>query len=234
MSFSEALRKKKSEGKIPVVVDFKCISPGAGRLIESDKAPEYARKMEEAGAPAISVVTEPKDFGGSLDLLRNIVDVVNIPVLRKDFIRTREEIDISIDCGADAVLLMCSVMSEEEMRDCYSYAVMKGIEPLVETHTLQEMKLAASLGAKLVGINNRNILQLEKDGGTVETTRGLMKEGFGSATERPFLISESGILTPEDVETAIKSGMDAVLIGTAVWKAENPFEYLKELSEKTW
>lgn len=223
--FSSSLKEKKKDGLVPVIVDFKCISPGEGRLFDEKDAVRNALKMIEAGAPAISVVTEPTDFGGSLDMLRAIVDAVDVPVLRKDFIRTKEAIDETIECGASAVLLMCSVMSAEQMVICYNYALERGIEPLVETHTEAEIEFAASLGAKLMGINNRDILRLEKDGGTVSTTQGLA----GSKPEGAFLISESGILTPEDVRRAIDSGADAALVGTAIWKAEDPFAYYKEM-----
>ena len=228
--FRQSIIDKKQGNGIPVIVDFKCISPGEGRLIESKDAPELAKKMQEAGVPAISVVTEPNDFGGSLEMLEKVVDAVDIPVLRKDFIRTKEEIDVSISCGASAVLLMCSVMSRDAMRMCYSYALEKGIEPFVETHNPEEMKFALELGAKLMGINNRNILELEKDGGTVDTTVEVMKQLRGDIEQSGrILVSESGILTPEDAVSAIESGADAVLIGTAIWKSENPFEFVKRL-----
>ena len=225
--FRQSIIDKKTENVIPVVVDFKCISPGEGRLIMPEDAPSLARKIQEAGVPAISVVTEPNDFGGSLEMLERIVQAIEVPVLRKDFIRTKEEIDVSIKCGANAVLLMCSVMSEDDMRMCYDYALEKGIEPFVETHSIKEMELANELGAKLMGINNRNILELEKDGGTVSTTMNLMRQV--QKDESKVLVSESGILTPEDARNAIDSGADAVLIGTAIWKAQKPVEYLKKL-----
>lgn len=231
--FSESLINKKMSGKaIPVIADIKCISPGEGRLIDIADAPSSAKMMEEAGAPAISVVTEPGDFGGSIDLLERITAEVSIPVLRKDFIRSKDEIDISIRCGASAVLLMCAVMNEKTMRMCYSYCLERGIEPLVETHTPEELAFAKELGAKLIGINNRNILQLEKDGGTVETISNMLEEVRKLKEEKPdvVLVSESGILTPEDVRTAVSCGADAALVGTAIWKAEDPAGYYKKLS----
>ena len=233
MSFRESLINKKKEGVTPVITDFKCISPGEGRLLTQEEAVRRAVEFEAAGAAAISVVTEPKNFGGSLEILRNITKSVSIPVLRKDFIKTTDEIDISIEYGASAVLLMCSVMTREEMKRCYSYALEKGIEPLVETHTPEEMDFALELGALLMGINNRDILRLEKDGGTVSTTRNIMKDEVVHKNPDRVLISESGILTPEDVRTALESGADAVLIGTAIWKAEDPIDYFRELTSVT-
>lgn len=228
-SFRESIIRKKMEPGTPVITDFKCISPGEGRLLTQEEAVRRAAEIEAAGAAAISVVTEPVDFGGSLKLLSDIVERVSIPVLRKDFIRTSEEIDISIEHGASAVLLMCSVMSRDEMKDCYSYALERGIEPLVETHTAEEMLFAEELGATLIGINNRDILKLEKDGGTVSTTLNMMSTGQLKNPDR-VLISESGIMTADDVRAAIGAGADAVLIGTAIWKAEDPIEYYKKLA----
>ena len=230
MSFRESLINKKKEGVTPVITDFKCISPGEGRLLTQEEAVSRAVEFEAAGAAAISVVTEPKDFGGSLEFLGNITKSVSIPVLRKDFIKTIEEIDISIEYGASAVLLMCSVMTREEMKRCYSYALEKGVEPLVETHTPEEMSFALELDALLMGINNRDIPRLEKDGGTVSTTKNMMKDGGFDKDPDRVLISESGILTPEDVRVAVDSGADAVLIGTAIWKAADPVGYYRELS----
>ncbi|WP_173472620.1 indole-3-glycerol-phosphate synthase [Eubacterium ruminantium] len=234
--FSESLKNRKNEGRLPVIVDFKCVSPGVGRLIDEHDAHYLAQMIEDAGAPAISVVTEPNDFGGSIRLLKDIRRLVDIPILRKDFIRDTKEIDRSIDAGADSVLLMCSVMSEEEMKICYEYAVEKGIEPFVETHNLEEIALAKNLGAKLVGINNRNILKLEKDGGTVDTTASLLGSGNGDNRKEDlfgkdvFLVSESGILSADDAKKAVSSGADAVLIGTAIWKASYPIEFYRELT----
>ena len=222
--FSESLKKKRQSGFIPVVVDFKCISPSDGRLIKPEEAPGLAKKFETAGAAAISVVTEPNDFGGSLDMLKQIVKAVNIPVLRKDFIRTKEEIDISLECGAKAVLLMCSVMSKEDMKICFEHALKKGIEPLVETHNEEEMQLARELGAEFIGINNRDILNLEKDGGTVSRTVGILKK---QENDKAFYISESGLITKEDVLSAFNAGADGVLIGTGIWKAADPVEQFR-------
>lgn len=222
--FTDSLRKKRRDGFIPVVVDFKCISPSDGRLIYAEDAPRLALELEAAGAPAISVVTERNDFGGSLEMLKSVVQAVSIPVLRKDFIRTKEEIDISVECGAKAVLLMCSVMSREDMKICYEYALKKGIEPLVETHNEEEMRLAKELGAEFIGINNRDILNLEKDGGTVSRTVGILKK---QEHDKVFYISESGLITKEDVLSAISAGADGVLIGTGIWKSEDPVGQLR-------
>lgn len=226
--FTDALRRCSRAGDVPVIPDFKVFSPSDGPLFQGRDILDAAKQMERAGAPALSVVTESKEFHGSLELFRQIAAAVRVPLLRKDFIRTPEDLAQTARCGAAAVLLICSCMDEIQLRMLYDAALEYGLEPLVETHSVQELELAASLGAQLVGINNRDILQLERDGGTVETTAklGLHKP------DGAFLISESGIQTPMDVQSALKSGADAVLVGTAIWKAADPFAFYRRLSAK--
>lgn len=227
MKFTEALRRCAQSGRVPVIPDFKMISPSDGLLFEERDVIGAAREMEHAGAPALSVVTEEKDFGGSAELLSKIAEAVSIPILRKDFVSNKDDIRETAQMGASAILLICSCMSEKTLRELYHASLELGIEPLVEAHSEAELQLAASLGAQLVGINNRDILALERDGGTVATTARLS----AAKPKGAFLISESGITSAEDVRTALKSGADAVLIGTAIWKADDPFTFYKELSE---
>ncbi len=225
--FKESLISYKSKKNIPLIVDFKCISPGEGLLFTRENALDNAKLVESLGVPAISVVTEPEEFGGSLEMLEELADSIEIPILRKDFIKSREDIKISRECGASSVLLIASCMSADELTEYFHYANEIGIEPLVETHDESEMALATELGATLVGINNRNILELEKDGGTVSTTTGLA----GLKKEDMFLISESGILSYEDAVSAVNSGADAVLIGTAVWRAPSPANFIRQFTD---
>jgi len=174
----------------------------------------------------MSVVTEPKDFGGSLELLRNIVDATCLPILRKDFITTTDDLKISLDHGAAAILLMCATQTEKSLFELNEAALRLGLEPLVETHTLAEMQLARKLGATLVGINNRDITRRERDDGTVTNTRNLAefarkRDQCDPQPANAVLISESGINTPEEARQAVDAGADAVLIGTALWQAED-------------
>ena len=226
MRFTEALRECAYSGYVPVIPDFKIISPADGPLFEGRDVIEAAKAMESAGAPALSVVTEGTQFGGSAKILSQIAEVVNIPILRKDFIKMRGDVEATIRMGASAILLICSCMSEETFRELYHTSLELGITPLVETHSETELQLAASLGAELIGINNRDILTLERDGGNVSTTAKLAV----AKPKNAFLISESGIQNSEDVRIALRSGADAVLVGTAIWKSEDPFAYYRELS----
>lgn len=215
--FSDALVTRKQAGFLPVIPDIKCTSPKEGDLLRGRDPVEAAKLLAEAGAPALSVVTEPKDFGGSTELLRQIAAATQLPVLRKDFITSVDDLKLTKDCGAEAILLICATQPQPMLRKLYEEALKIGLQPLVEAHTQEELALAGKIGAKLVGINNRNILELEKDDGNVSATKLL-------AAYKPkdaFLISESSIQTPAEAQAAINAGADAVLIGTALWQAEN-------------
>lgn len=225
--FSDSLKARKQAGFIPVIPDIKCTSPKEGDLLRGRDPVEAARLLAEAGAPALSVVTEPKNFGGSLELLERIAAAIKLPVLRKDFITCIDDLKVSKDCGAEAILLICATQPFPLLLKLYEEALKIGLEPLVETHTKEELILAGKIGAKLVGINNRNILELEKDEGTVSATELLAKYKPKDA----LLISESAIQTPAQAQAAVRAGADAVLIGTAIWQADNMFEYYLALSK---
>lgn len=217
MGFFQSLHKKKVSGLIPVIPDIKLVSPKEGNLFQGKNPVNMAMLMEKLGAPAISVVTEPKDFGGSLKLLTDVASAVSVPVLRKDFISDEDDLCRTKECGASAILLICACLSEEKLKKLYNAALCLSLEPLVEAHTKEELTLAGNLGARLIGINNRDILTLEKDDGSVARTRELAAYVPGDA----LLISESGIATPEQAKAAIRAGAGAVLVGTAIWRSKD-------------
>jgi indole-3-glycerol phosphate synthase len=225
-AFLDALRARAAEGFVPVIPDFKMVSPAEGPLFAGRDPVDAAKAMAAAGAPVLSVVTEKEHFGGSPALLREIAAAAGVPVLRKDFIRSVEDVEETAACGASAVLLICASMPEGLLRRCRDAARDLGLEPLAEAHTAAELRFAASLGCPLLGINNRDILALEKDGGTVERTAALA----GWKPSGAFLISESGLRSPDDVRRAVRSGADGVLVGTAIWRAADPFAFYDALS----
>lgn len=217
MKFIDTLNEIKKAGVYTVIPDIKCFSPKEGDLLRGRNPVDVAVSLVEAGAPVLSVVTEPKEFKGSMELLKSIVKACNVPVLRKDFVYTREDLIETKEAGASAILLMCSCLTKEEMRYLYTEAQKLGLDPLVETHTKEELVFASQLGAKLVGINNRNILELERDDGTVSRTKNLAFY----APKDAILISESSIQSPEEVRMAMDSGADIALVGTALWRARD-------------
>ena len=220
-AFSLSIRRKLEAGLIPVIPDIKLRSPKEGELLQGRDPVALALLLERLGAPALSVVTEERQFGGSLELLQQVSAAVSLPVLRKDFITTAEDLRRTTACGAQAVLLIAAYLSPKQLRELYEEALRLGLEPLVETHTKQELILAATLGAQLVGINNRDILTLEQDEGSVSRTLELA----ALVPPNVLLISESGIKTPEHAKKARLAGAGAVLVGTALWQARDIDEF---------
>ncbi|NLE25880.1 MAG: indole-3-glycerol-phosphate synthase [Clostridiaceae bacterium] len=227
--FSDALIARKKAGFIPVIPDIKCTSPKEGDLLLGRDPLIMAKKLVDAGASALSVVTEHKSFGGSIELLEKIVAGTGVPVLRKDFIKSIYDLILTKDSGAQVILLICAMLPFDLLSNLYDKALRLGLEPLVEARTKDELAFASKLGAKLVGINNRNILELEKDNGTVSATGSLA----AYAPKDALLISESSIKTPAEAKFAIKAGADAVLIGTAILQADDIGSYYQALSQGT-
>jgi len=188
---------------------------------------ELAKSLEAAGAAVISVVTEAVHYGGSAELLHSIAKAVSVPVLRKDFITTREQLLESVDIGAGGVLLIASMLEKKQLFTLIEESLELGLEPLVETHYEEEIRAVNELKLTFVGINNRNIVQLETDDGNVNTTAKLV----GLVRPGPFILSESAIASAQDVLQAIAAGAHGVLVGTAILKAQDPVEMYLQLSE---
>jgi len=223
--FSAALKAENARGLVAVIPDIKCISPKEGDLLQGRDPVATAKRLVEAGASALSVVTEKERFGGSADLLRRIAQAVAAPVLRKDFIADERQLQETAELGAAAVLLICATTEPKTLTSLYEKSLALGLEPLVEIHTAEEMALAKDLDARLIGINNRNIVTLERDDGGPERTLALASAAPADA----LLISESGILSAEDARRAASAGVHAVLVGTALWQASDMAAMLSSL-----
>lgn len=224
--YSTALWNHYHSGKIPVIPDIKSMSPQEGDLLQGRDPVQFAQALEAAGAPALSVVTEPNYFGGSPELLRRIVQATSLPVLRKDFINNRSQLLESVDLGASAVLLIASMLEKGQLFKLIEDALMLGLEPLVETHNEGEIISVNELNLTMIGINNRNIVQLEMDNGSVSTTEKLA----GLIGPEVLVISESSISSPADVQRALAAGAHAVLVGTAILQARDHSEMYRILS----
>lgn len=221
-SFVTALLAERGRGKVPVIPDLKVRSPKEGQLIAGDPV-DLAQALVTAGAPALSVVTEGKEFAGSVDMLARVARNVNVPVLRKDFIRDPRDIQVTYEAGASAVLLIVAQLSRDELVALHDKAHQVGLETLIEVHNQQELEMVKGLRLDALGINNRDILQLELDSGTVSTTEQLAS-GVPPGT---VLVSESGITSTDDVRRAMRAGATAVLVGTAILRAQDPTECLR-------
>jgi len=214
--FSDAIITENSGGYAAVIPDIKCFSPKSGDMLRGRNPVDVAKELVKYGAKVMSVVTESKNFGGSPGLLRDIVKHTGIPVLRKDFVEDEAIIKETAELGASAILLICATIgSEERVKFFYEKSLEYGVEPFVEVCNAEEMEWANCLGAKLIGINNRNILTLELDNGDTGRTASLASK----VNKGAVLVSESGILNRNDAELAVKSGANAVLVGTALWDA---------------
>jgi indole-3-glycerol phosphate synthase len=215
--FSSAVIKENERGYIAVIPDIKCLSPKEGDLLKGRDPVDTAKYLVNCGAPVLSVVTERERFSGSPELLRDIVKKTGVPVLRKDFITNEDMLAETAELGAAAVLLICAVTDEYNLKKLYEKSIKLGLEPFVEVCTAEEMIIAKRLGAKLIGINNRDIITLEMDNGGASRTAELASD----IPDDALLVSESGILSPDDVEIAVSAGANAVLVGTALWQADN-------------
>ncbi len=223
---TDALWQKYRTGSIPVIPDIKCKSPGEGDLLSGRNLSEYAKMLVAAGAPVVSVVTEAEHYGGSTGMFRRVAASISVPLLRKDFITTFDQLRESADIGASGVLLIASKLERKKLLQLAEAAAALGLEPLIETHDRDEILFAADMKPTFLGINNRDISRYETDNGSVGTTE-LLASYAGSGA---LLLSESSISSAEDVRRAAAAGAHAVLVGTALLSARDPVEMYRYLS----
>lgn len=223
--FFSSVADAKADGRIPVIAEVKPASPGRTfRDIPPATAAELAWEMEEAGAVAVSVLTEPGVFRGSLENLDAVRNAVCLPVLRKDFIIDRVQLE---ETQSDLVLLIADILGEE-LGEFVELALEKGFEPLVEVHNRKELDLALETSARLIGINNRDFETLKINLGTTEELAPLIRECDLDHGTKHLIISESGMSNPGDVRRVIQAGADAVLIGSALMESASVFDKTKE------
>lgn len=223
--FIAAVTAVRADGRVPVIAEVKPASPGKSfRDIPPSAAAELAWEMEEAGAVAISVLTEPGIFRGSLENLNAVRKTVCLPVLRKDFIIDRRQLE---EAGSDLILLIAGILGKE-LDSFVDLALEKGFEPLVEVHNREELELALETDTKLIGINNRNFDTLKIDLATTEELAPLIREYDLDHGTSHIIISESGMNNPGDVRRVMQAGADAVLIGSALMESDSIFEKTKE------
>ena len=207
---------------VRVIAELKRASPSEGMIREEFHPVELAKELEAAGAAALSVLCEPHRFLGGEQYLASVRNVVNIPLLYKDFISTRYQLLAARAAGADAALLIAAVLDDAALKDLIGFAHGLGLATLVETHDVTEIDRAVSCGAKIVGVNCRNLRNFSTDVSLLESLVGRIP--------RPCLrIAESGMHTAEAVHRAKAAGADGFLVGTALMRAFSPSEKLKEL-----
>ncbi|NIR39850.1 MAG: indole-3-glycerol phosphate synthase TrpC, partial [Actinobacteria bacterium] len=200
---------------LQVIAEIKRRSPSAG-VIAADLDPAgRARAYATGGAAAISVLTEPDFFGGSIADLRAVRDAVDVPVLRKDFTVSPAQVWEARAAGADAVLLIVAALSASRLGELLATAREAGLAALVEAHTSQEAAVACRAGAELVGVNNRDLATFRTDLGVAEAVASHLPEGA-------VRVAESGVSTPEGAERMWAAGYDAILVGEALVRADDP------------
>ena len=216
--FRAALQQ--SDDKLGVIAEVKKASPSAGVIAESFDPIEIAKDYERGGANAISVLTDTKFFQGKLQDLADVRRAVSVPLLRKDFILDEIQIAESAANGADAILLIVAALEQKELLVLLDAAATYRLDALVEVHTREELKRALDAGAKIVGINNRDLTTFDVD---LAVTEQLCRD----VPDEIVLVSESGIKTPKDVARVKACGVDAVLVGEAFMRGEISIEQLQ-------
>ncbi len=205
-----------------VIAEVKRASPSKGKIKDNVDPAEFARMYEAGGAAAVSVLTDRDYFGGSPDDLKKVRAASRLPALRKDFIISPYQVYESAARGADAILLIVRALSPELLKDLLSLCSELGLDALVETHNEQEFESAARAGARLIGINNRDLATFETDISTAIRVSG-------KAAPDQVLVAESGIHARSDIERLLEAGIYNFLIGESLMRSEDPVMLLRAL-----
>lgn len=216
--FREALARP----GIGVIAEFKRRSPSAGPLREAPDLAEIVSAYERGGASALSILTEGPNFDGSLEDVRAAREACDLPILRKDFIVDPYQLHESRAAGADAVLLIVAALEEDALGELYELALALGLDVLVEVHDRKELLRALSIGARLIGVNNRDLRDFSVD---VQRTLRLMGEMPDGVT----VVSESGIAAAEQLRELERQGVSAVLVGESLMRSADPERALRGL-----
>ena len=211
-----------SRAEMNVIAEVKRSSPSKGNLAPITDPAALAEKYQEAGAAAVSVLTEQRRFGGSLadfDVVRSRID---IPVLRKDFMVDEYQFLEARAHGADIVLLIVAALSKSQLKDFYDLATELGMASLIEVHTQSELESAMDISPRIVGVNSRNLK-------TLEVSASVFEELIPAIPSSVIRVAESGISTRADVVQAQKAGASAILVGESLVKSGNPISAMREL-----
>lgn len=207
-AFSGALKRS----GLSFICEVKRASPSKGLIAPDFPYVEIAREYEAAGADCVSCLTEPKWFLGSDRIFREIREAVRLPMIRKDFTVSPYQIYQSKLMGADAVLLICAILSAEELTAYLELCEVLGLAALTEAHTEAEIGMAVSAGAKIIGVNNRNLKDFSVDFSNAARLRDLIPSDC-------VYVAESGVRGPEDIAALRKIGADAALVGETLMRA---------------
>lgn len=215
--------RKLAEPGVSLIAEVKKASPSKGVLREDFNPASIASCYEVNGAVAVSVLTEDAFFQGSLEHLRQVRATVNLPLLRKDFIIDSYQVVQAAFYGADAILLIASILGEYELRSLICLSRELGLDALIEVHNQRELEKALTCGASLIGINNRDLTTFHTDIATTLALAPLVPDNC-------LLISESGITSAEDVQRLAEIGVDGILVGEALITSSNMELKVRELT----
>ena len=212
--FLAALRRPR-RGNIALIAEVKKASPSAGIICKDFDPVRIAIEYEQAGATCLSVLTDEKFFQGDLEYLRDIRAAVHLPLLRKDFIIDERQILEAAEWGADAILLIVSILDDARLKKFHDLATEAGLTALVEVHDEAELVRAQAINAPLIGVNNRNLKSFNVD---LANTEHIAARLFPSPAARhsPLLVAESGIHTRNDVDRLARCGAGAILVGESL------------------
>jgi indole-3-glycerol phosphate synthase len=211
------------EENLAVIAEFKRASPSKGNINMNLDPALQAKSYEQSGATAISVLTDSFFFKGSFQDLKAVREAVNIPILCKDFIIDKIQIDFAKYYGANIILLIAAALTRDELEDLFSYAKLQKLEVLVEVHDEDDVEKALSIKPRLIGINNRNLKTFEVN---LEVTERLVPK---IQFKNTFIISESGIFTRNDSIRVRNAGVNGILVGEALMRSEELSTSFKEL-----
>lgn len=208
-NLTQKIAEVRGLGRTPIIAEYKRRSP-SGLDVSADPV-GYSKMMERNGAAALSVITENTVFSGSFEYLDVIAKSVKIPVLMKDFVVTENQIDTAYNLGADLVLLIVRILTERELEGLIEYVRSYRMEALVEVHDESELEIAVRCGAKVIGVNSRDLMTLKIDKERIKRILPLIPKGITK-------VAESGIESVEDIRELKGAGADAFLIGTSLMK----------------
>lgn len=228
LDFEMALRHPQNEG-MGLIAEVKKASPSAGIICPDFHPVRIAQQYEMAGADCLSVLTDEQFFQGSLEYLKQIREVVELPLLRKDFIIDERQILEAVEWGADAILLIVAILTDEQLKHFHTLATEGGLTALVEVHDEAELDRALSAEAKVIGVNNRDLKTFKVDLGTTEKLAAKLRAAPGGREK--LLVGESGIHTRADVERLAKCTSQAILVGESLVKHSDIKAKVKELLE---
>ena len=211
-----------SRNEMNVIAEVKRSSPSKGNLAPITDPAALAEKYQEAGAAAVSVLTEQRRFGGSLADLDAVRSRIEIPVLRKDFMVDEYQFLEARAHGADIVLLIVAALSKSQLKDFYDLATELGMASLIEVHTQSELESAMDISPRIVGVNSRNLK-------TLEVSASVFEELIPAIPSAVIRVAESGISTRADVAQAQKAGATAILVGESLVKSGDPISAMREL-----